>query len=47
MDRWDSQPQDLIQVRRSKFKKLLAVYAGTGVAIGLAFGAYFMSGGVC
>ena len=47
MDRWDNPPQDLVQVKRSKLKKLLAVYAGAGVAIGYALGYYFMSGGVC
>ena len=24
MDRWDQEPQDLVQVKRSKLKKLLA-----------------------
>lgn len=49
MDRWDSDvrpAQDLIQIKRNKLKKLLAVYGIAGALTGVSFGLYF-SGAVC
>lgn len=46
MDRWD-QPQDLVQVKRSKLKKLLIFYGAMGGAVGVSFGLYLNSIGVC
>ena len=49
MDRWDSDitpAQDLVQIKRSKLKKLLMVYGIAGACTGVAFGLYF-SGVVC
>lgn len=45
MDKWD-QPQDLVQVKRSKLKKLLVLYGIAGALTGISFGLYF-SGAVC
>ena len=45
-DRWD-QPQDLVQVKRSKLKKLLIFYGAMGGAVGVSFGLYLNSIGVC
>jgi len=50
MGRWDSDikpAQDLIQVKRSKLKKLLMFYGVMGGAVGVAFGLYLNSIGVC
>lgn len=46
MDRWDSQPQDLVQIKRNKLKKLLILYGIVGACTGVAFGMHF-SGGIC
>lgn len=46
MDRWDQEPQDLVQLKRSKLKKLLAIYGVGGACTGVAFGLYF-SGAIC
>ena len=46
MDRWD-QPQDLVQVKRSKLKKLLIFHGAMGGAVGVSFGLYLNSIGVC
>jgi hypothetical protein len=46
MDRWDQTPQDLVQIRRSKLKKLLVVYGIAGALVGISFGLYF-SGAIC
>ena len=50
MGRWedDIKPaQDLVQVKRSKLKKLLMLYGITGGAVGVSFGLYLNSLGVC
>ena len=48
--RWedDIKPaQDLVQVKKSKLKSLLAAYAGAGVVIGYALGLYLTGMGAC
>ncbi len=46
MDRWDNTPQDLVQIKRNKLKKLLVLYGIAGACTGIAFGMYFQ-GGIC
>jgi|UniRef100_A0AAT9J7G1 hypothetical protein len=49
MARWDSDitpTQDLVQIKRDKLKKLLALYGIAGALTGVSFGLYF-SGAVC
>ena len=46
MDRWDQESQDLVQLKRSKLKKLLVLYGIAGACTGVAFGLYF-SGAIC
>ena len=50
MARWDSDitpAQDLVQIKRSKLKKLLIFYGAMGGAVGVSFGLYLNSIGVC
>jgi len=44
---WDIKPaQDLVNIKRTKLKKLLMLYGIMGACTGVAFGLYF-SGTVC
>lgn len=45
MDKWDN-PQDIVQIKRNKLKKLLVLYGIAGAGTGIAFGLYF-SGIMC
>ena len=49
MDRWDSDitpAQDLVQIKRTKLKHLLILYAGIGVGIGALVGLH-ITNGIC